>query len=104
MAFSFLTLARRTIGSVALGLLAGAPPAAFALTPADVAPLAGDDFDAKSAAIDKLIANHDAASQALLKALSGDNALATDSGEVLIQDGDTTNDAITGKTVTATDA
>jgi urea transport system permease protein len=104
MAFPILRLVRRGIGTLGIAFFTLAPLAAFALTPADVAPLAGDDFDAKSAAIDKLIANHDAASQALLKALSGDNALATDSGEVLIQDGDTTKDAITGKTVTATDA
>ena len=37
---------------------------------ADVAPLAGDDFDAKSAAIDKLIADADAPSLAVLKALA----------------------------------
>ncbi|HEY1999022.1 urea ABC transporter permease subunit UrtB [Paraburkholderia sp.] len=104
MAFSILRLARRGIGTLGIALITIAPLAAFALTPADVAPLAGDDFDAKSAAIDKLIANHDPASAALLKALSADNALSTDSGEVLIQDGDTAHDAITGKTVAAGDA
>jgi urea transport system permease protein len=104
MAFSILRLARRGIGTLGIALITVAPLAAFALTPADVAPLAGDDFDAKSAAIDKLIANHDPASAALLKALSADNALSTDSGEVLIQDGDTAHDAITGKTVAAGDA
>jgi urea transport system permease protein len=104
MAFSILRLARRSIGTLGIALFTITPLAAFALTPADIAPLAADDFDAKSAAIDKLIANHDAPSQALLKALSEDNALTTDSGEVLIQDGDTTKDAITGKTVAAPDA
>jgi urea transport system permease protein len=104
MAFSILRLTRRSIGALGIALITVAPLAAFALTPADVAPLAADDFDAKSAAIDKLIANHDAPSQALLKALSEDNALTTDSGEVLIQDGDTTKDVITGKTVSAPDA
>jgi len=104
MAFSILRLARRSIGALGIALITIAPLAAFALTPADIAPLAGDDFDAKSAAIDKLIANHDAPSQALLKALSADNALTTDAGQVLIQDGDTTRDAITGKAVTAPDA
>ncbi|WP_144158689.1 urea ABC transporter permease subunit UrtB [Paraburkholderia sp. BCC1885] len=104
MTFSILRLARRGIGAFGIALIAIAPLAAFALTPADVAPLAGDDFDAKSATIDKLIATHDAPSQALLKALSEDNALATDSGEVLIQQGDTTKDVITGKTVSAPDA
>jgi urea transport system permease protein len=101
MAFSILRLAQRSIGTLGIVLITIAPLAAFALTPADIAPLAADDFDAKSAAIDKLIANHDAPSQALLKALSEDNALTTDSGEVLIQDGDTTKDAITGKAVSA---
>ena len=104
MAFSILRLARRSIGTLGIALITLTPLAAFALTPADIAPLAADDFDAKSAAIDKLIANHDASSQALLKALSEDNALTTDAGEVLIQDGDTTKDAITGKTVAAPDA
>jgi len=111
MAFSFPTFvrpgARRAIAGVALALLAflaGAPLAAFALVPADVAPLAADDFDAKSAAIDKLIANHDKESVAVLKALSEDGALATDAGAVLLQDGDTARDAVTGKTVAAGDA
>ncbi len=85
-------------------LLALASPAVFALTAADLAPLAQDDFDAKSAAIDKLIASHDAPSRAMLKALSEDSVLVTDSGEVLLQNGDTLKDAITGKTVSASDA
>ncbi|MFM0592829.1 urea ABC transporter permease subunit UrtB [Paraburkholderia dilworthii] len=89
---------RTLLVSLAFALLS---PAAFALTQADVAPLAGDDFDAKSAAVDKLIANHDKESMAVLKALSDDSALATDAGAVLLQDGDTTRDAVTGKTVTA---
>jgi urea transport system permease protein len=104
MASFIRRLVRRSIGAAGIALVLTAPLAAYALTPADVAPLGGDDFDAKSAAIDKLIANHDAQSQALLKALSEDNALSTDSGEVLIQDGDTAHDAITGKTVPASDA
>ncbi|WEY39494.1 urea ABC transporter permease subunit UrtB [Paraburkholderia sp. SUR17] len=80
------------------------PVRAFALTNEDVAPLAADDFDAKSAAIDKLIAAHDAPSLALLKALAEDSVLATDSGEVLVQEGDTLHDAVTGKAVEASDA
>ena len=112
MAYSLSTLAGFAaralckVPGVALcvALVAALPAGAFALTTADVAPLAGDDFDAKSAAIDKLIANHDAPSLALLKALSEDSALATDAGEVLIQDNDTARDTVTGKTVTAGDA
>ena len=41
---------------------------------------------------------------AVLKALSEDSALATDAGAVLLQDGDTAHDAVTGKTVAAGDA
>jgi urea transport system permease protein len=104
MASSILRLARRSIGALGIALITIAPLAAYALTPADIAPLGSDDFDAKSAAIDKLIANHDAQSQALLKALSEDNALTTDAGEVLIQEGDTSKDAITGKAVSASGA
>ncbi|WP_233411752.1 urea ABC transporter permease subunit UrtB [Paraburkholderia kururiensis] len=103
-------VARRGSGTaLALCLLFAAasalvPVRAFALTSEDVAPLAADDFDAKSAAIDKLIAAHDAPSLALLKALAEDSVLATDSGEVLVQEGDTLHDAVTGKAVEASDA
>ncbi|POR55859.1 amino acid/amide ABC transporter membrane protein 1 (HAAT family) [Paraburkholderia eburnea] len=102
MALSFSRFARaglRQLLAAALFAVLGA--SAHALETADVAPLGADDFDAKSAAIDKLIATHDAASLALLKALSEDNVSATDSGEVLIQDGDNARDAATGKPVAA---
>ncbi|MEX3669057.1 urea ABC transporter permease subunit UrtB [Paraburkholderia phenoliruptrix] len=110
MAFSMFISVRRfttrhayaALALCAFGALA--PHGAFALTAADVAPLAADDFDAKSAAIDKLIANHDKESLAVLKALSEDGVLATDSGAVLVQDGDATRDAVTGKAVEAGDA
>jgi urea transport system permease protein len=100
---SLTTLATRFSRAAlcALALLCAFAPAAHALESADLAPLAGDDFDAKSAAIDKLIARHDPASLTLLKALAGDNVAATDAGEVLIQDGDNARDAVTGKPVAA---
>lgn len=90
---------RRALGAAAL--FAALTTAAHALDNADVTPLAGDDFDAKSAAVDKLIATHDAASLALLKALADDTVTATDSGQVLVQDGDNARDAATGKPVAA---
>ncbi len=103
MALSFSRFARaglrQLLAAAALFAVLGA--SAHALETADVAPLGADDFDAKSAAIDKLIATHDTASLALLKALSEDNVSATDSGEVLIQDGDNARDAATGKPVAA---
>ncbi|WP_321814328.1 MULTISPECIES: urea ABC transporter permease subunit UrtB [unclassified Paraburkholderia] len=93
---------RHALAAAALFAMFGA--SAHALEAADVAPLGADDFDAKSAAIDKLIATHDAASLALLKALSEDNVTATDAGEVLVQDGtdgQSARDAATGKAVAA---
>ncbi|NIE66145.1 urea ABC transporter permease subunit UrtB [Burkholderia sp. Ax-1719] len=103
MALSFSSFAcaglRHALAAAALFAMLGT--SAYALDTADVAPLGADDFDAKSAAIDKLIATHDASSLALLKALSEDNVTATDSGEVLIQDGDNARDAATGKAVAA---
>jgi urea transport system permease protein len=104
MAFSVSTWLRRALALALLAQAAWLPLPAFALTAADVAPLAGDDFDAKSAAIDRLIATRDAPSLAILKALSEDNVLSTDSGEVLVQDGDTLKDAVTGKTVASNSA
>lgn len=80
---------------------------AFALTAADVAPLAGDDFDAKAAAIDRLAASHDAAAVELLGALADGRAVATDSGQVLIEtSGDDAHarDPVTGQSVASGDA
>lgn len=102
MALSFPRFAR-VLGNVTLCMTfcAAFATSAHALEAADVAPLGGDDFDAKAAAVDKLIATHDAASLALLKALADDNVSATDAGEVLVTDGDTARDAATGKPVAA---
>jgi urea transport system permease protein len=86
-------------------MIACTPLAAFAaLTVTDLAPLAADDFDAKSAAIDKLIANADAPSVAVLNALSDGSLVATDSGRVLIQTDDGNKDPLTGQKVEAPDA
>jgi urea transport system permease protein len=86
-------------------MIACMPLAALAaLTTDDLAPLAADDFDAKSAAIDKLIANADAPSIAVLNALSDGSLVATDSGRVLIQTDDGNKDPLTGQKVDAPDA
>jgi urea transport system permease protein len=86
-------------------LIACMPLVAFAaLTADDLAPLAADDFDAKSAAVDKLIANADAPSIAVLNALSDGSLVATDAGRVLIQTDDGNKDPLTNKIVEAPDA
>jgi urea transport system permease protein len=102
MTDSILRFARRGLCAI---LIACMPLAAFAaLTADDLAPLAADDFDAKSAAIDKLIANADAPSVAVLNALSDSTLVATDAGRVLIQTDDGNKDPLTNKTVDAPDA
>ncbi|MDR5751380.1 MULTISPECIES: urea ABC transporter permease subunit UrtB [unclassified Caballeronia] len=92
-------------------MIACAPLAAFAafaafaaLTADDLAPLGADDFDAKSAAIDKLAANADATSVVVLSALADGSLVATDKGQVLVQSDDGNKDPLTGKIVDAPDA
>ncbi|SAL69849.1 branched-chain amino acid ABC transporter permease [Caballeronia udeis] len=102
MTDSILRFARRGLCAI---LIACMPLAAFAaLTADDLAPLAADDFDAKSAAVDKLIANADTPSIAVLNALSDGSLVATDAGKVLIQTDDGNKDPLTNKTVEAPDA
>jgi urea transport system permease protein len=102
MTDSILRFARRGLCAI---LIACMPLAAFAaLSADDLAPLAADDFDAKSAAIDKLIANADAPSIAVLSALADGSLVATDAGRVLIQTDDGNKDPLTNKTVEAPDA
>ena len=97
MTDSILRFARRGLCAI---LIACMPLAAFAaLSADDLAPLAADDFDAKSAAIDKLIANADAPSVAVLNALSDSSLVATDAGKVLIQTDDGNKDPLTNKIV-----
>lgn len=102
MTDSILRFARRGLCAM---LIACMPLAAFAaLSADDLAPLAADDFDAKSAAIDKLIASADAPSIAVLNALADGSLVATDAGRVLIQTDDGNKDPLTNKTVEAPDA
>jgi urea transport system permease protein len=102
MTDSILRFARRGLCAI---LIACMPLAAFAaLTADDLAPLAADDFDAKSAAVDKLIANADAPSIAVLNALSDGSLVATDAGKVLVQTDDGNKDPLTNKVVEAPDA
>ncbi|SAL38441.1 urea ABC transporter permease subunit UrtB [Caballeronia humi] len=99
------TLARAARRALCAVLLACAPLAAFAaLTADDLAPLGADDFDAKAAAIDKLVANADTPSIAVLNALADGSLVATDKGQVLVQTDDGNKDPLTGKAVEAPDA
>ena len=99
-----LAAARALAAALALALAIALLPdggKAFALTSNDISPLASDDYEAKSGTIDKLIATGDAPSLALLKALADDAVVATDTGKLFVQDGDTYRDPVTGKRVSA---
>lgn len=72
---------------------------AVAMTAADVAPLAQDDYADKEAAIQRLVETGDAPALAVLQALDDDTVVATASGQILLQAGDRFTDAVTGKPV-----
>jgi urea transport system permease protein len=102
MTDSILRFARRGLCAILIACMPLAASAALAAD--DLAPLATDDFDAKSTAIDKLIANADAPSIAVLNALSDNSLVATDAGRVLLQTDDGNKDPLTNKAVEAPDA
>ncbi|MCY0386002.1 urea ABC transporter permease subunit UrtB [Robbsia sp. Bb-Pol-6] len=89
-------------------LLCGGTRAAQALTRADLAPLASDDFDAKAQAIQTIAAQAatgDTAAARLLQALADDTvsvaSTGTSAGVVLIAHGDTYHDALNDRPVAA---
>ncbi|MBV8587336.1 MAG: urea ABC transporter permease subunit UrtB, partial [Verrucomicrobia bacterium] len=77
------------------GLCWSIVPSAGALTPEQLKPLADDDFDAKSEAVDQIISAGDAAALRILEALDQSALYATDSGQILIQVGTSFHDALT---------
>ncbi|MBB3008306.1 urea transport system permease protein [Cupriavidus alkaliphilus] len=81
-------------------LLLTAAPWAAALTQADLKPLAGDDFDAKTAALSALTKATPAEAGPILQALQDDALQYAPSVGMVRQDGDKLVDAITGKPVT----
>src|ERR1700759_5654903 len=92
----------RTLSSIlrALLVLIGGSSSLFALTADDLKPLAEDDFDAKSQALNQIIAAGDEVALRGLEAMGQDAVVATADGRVLIQDGDVLKDPITGAPVT----
>src|SRR6202162_115965 len=84
---------------VALLVLIAGSTRLFALTADDLKPLAEDDFDAKSQALNQIIAAADATALRVLDAMAQENVVATSDGRVLIQDGDVLKDPITNAPV-----
>src|ERR1700730_10126845 len=80
---------------LALLVLIGGSFRVFALTAEDLKPLAEDDFDAKSQALNQIIASGDATALRVLEAMEQENVVATSDDRVLIQEGDVLKDPIT---------
>src|ERR1700722_14388136 len=88
----------RLIRSILLALLVltGGSTGLLALTADDLKPLAEDDFDAKSQALNQINAAGDAVALRVHEAMGQDAVVATADGRVLDQDGDVLKDPITG--------
>jgi len=86
----------RSICSLLLALLVlvGGSTGVIALTADDLKPLGEDDFDAKSQALNQIIASGDATALRVLEAMGQENVVSTSDGRVLIQDGDVLKDPI----------
>jgi urea transport system permease protein len=84
---------------LALLVLIGESTRLLGLTAEDLKPLAEDDFDAKSLALNQIIAAGDATALRVLEAMGQENVVATSDGRVLIQDGDVLKDPITNAPV-----
>jgi len=98
---SFLSVVPRLRAALAAVLLLAAPLLhAAVLTQADLKPLAGDDFEAKSAAIATLAKAPAEQAGPILKALQEDALQYAPSAGMVIQDGDKTIDAVSGRPVT----
>jgi urea transport system permease protein len=80
---------------LALLVLIGGSSRLFALTADDLKPLAEDDFDAKSQALNLIIGAGDATALRVLEAMQQENVVATSDDRVLIQEGDAFRDPIT---------
>jgi urea transport system permease protein len=72
---------------------------AWALVPEQIKPLVEDDFDAKAQALDQVILAGDEAAKRILEALRDERLYANNAGRLLIQDGESYRDALTGTQV-----
>src|ERR1700726_2247991 len=84
---------------VALLVLIAGSTRLLALIADDLKPLAEDDFDAKSQALNQIIAAGDATALRVLEAMEQENVVSTSDDRVLIQEGDVLKDPITDATV-----
>ena len=72
---------------------------ALAIAPEQIKPLAEDDFDAKAQALEQIITAGDEVAKRILEALRDERLYANKAGQILIQDGESYHDALTGALV-----
>jgi urea transport system permease protein len=72
---------------------------ALALAPEQLKPLAADDFDAKAQALEQVILTGDEVAKRILEALRDERLYANSAEQLLIQDGESYRDALTGAQV-----
>ncbi len=72
---------------------------ALALTPEQIKPLAEDDFDAKAQALEQVILAGDDVAKRILESLRDERLYTNNAGQLLIQDGESYHDALTGAEV-----
>jgi urea transport system permease protein len=71
----------------------------LALTPQEVGPLASDDFEEKSQALDRLISSGDPAVERILRAIQDDGLGVTGDNRVVVSEGELYRDAVDGAVV-----
>jgi urea transport system permease protein len=72
---------------------------AFALGPEQIKPLAEDDFEAKAKALEQIIGAGDEVARRILEALRDERLYANNAEQLIIQDGESYRDAVTGARV-----
>ncbi len=84
---------------LAASLWLAASGIALAIAPEQIKPLAEDDFDAKAQALEQIIAAGDEVAKRILEALRDERLYANKADQILIQDGESYRDALTGALV-----
>jgi urea transport system permease protein len=94
-----LRMARWFFRLLAASFWLAASGVAWAIGPDQIKPLAEDDFDAKAQALEQIVTTGDEIAKRILEALRDERLYANKAGQILIQDGESYHDAITGALV-----
>jgi urea transport system permease protein len=69
---------------------------ALAIAPEQIKPLAEDDFDAKAQALEQIVTAGNEVAKRILEALRDERLYADKAGQIVIQDGESYRNALTG--------